>query len=148
MRLLIQRVQRAEVRVDGSVVGQIGRGYCVFVGIAATDTQTTAEKALQKLTELRLMPDPAESTKPFNVPLAPAEGLLLVSQFTLYGDLAKGRRPSFLTASPPDHSAPLFAFMVAQAKQLPHPVASGTFGAMMQVELVNDGPATFWLEIE
>ncbi len=152
MRCVVQRVSRASVTVDGEVTGQIAGGLCVLVGITQTDTTAEADWMADKLLALRVFSD--EQGK-MNLSLNDqGGGVLLISQFTLYGDLKKGTRPSFIRASPPDHSEPLFAYLVervrsaAQVSAAPVTVATGLFGAMMDVELVNDGPVTIVLERE
>jgi D-tyrosyl-tRNA(Tyr) deacylase len=148
VRVVLQRVSRAAVRVDGKTVGQIGRGYVVLVGFAPTDTDATLDWMAEKLLGLRLFGD-AEGK--MNLDLAAVQGaLLVVSQFTLYGDAKKGRRPSFIDAAPPDVAIPLYERFVQLLKERGAGsgvrVETGEFGAMMEVELVNDGPVTLLLE--
>ena len=144
MRLLLQRVTRASVRVDGSVVGEIDRGLLALVGVGHEDTPEVAETLARRTVELRIFEDDEGRT---NRSLADVAGsLLAVSQFTLYADLRKGRRPSFLDAAPPDLGARLYQTYADAVATLGIPVARGIFGADMAVELVNDGPFTIWLD--
>ena len=140
----MQRVSRAAVRVDGRTVGAIGRGFCVLAGFAPSDTEEQLQWMAEKLVGLRLFGD-AEGK--MNLALADVGGtLLVVSQFTLYGDASKGRRPSFIEAAQPDVAIPLYERFVALLRGLGVTVETGEFGAMMDVELVNDGPVTLILE--
>jgi D-tyrosyl-tRNA(Tyr) deacylase len=144
VRLLLQRVTRASVRVDGSVVGEIDRGLLALVGVGHEDTPEVAETLARRTVELRIFEDDEGRT---NRSLADVAGsLLAVSQFTLYADLRKGRRPSFLDAAPPDLGARLYETYADAVATLGIPVARGIFGADMAVELVNDGPFTIWLD--
>lgn len=144
MRALVQRVSEASVVVDGVVVGAIGRGVCVLVGVTHDDTEATAAKLAEKVWRLRILDDDAGF---MNRSLADAGGaVLVVSQFTLYGDTAKGRRPSWQQAAPPEHAEPLVTAFGAALEALGAPVERGVFGAHMQVALVNDGPVTLLLE--
>jgi D-tyrosyl-tRNA(Tyr) deacylase len=141
---LIQRVSGACVRVDGQTVGQIGRGLLVFVGVQRGDDETRADKLLHRLLGYRVFPDAQDR---MNLSVGDVGGgVLLVSQFTLAADTRKGRRPSFSSAATPAEGERLFAYLVEQARAAHPEVATGRFGADMQVELVNDGPVTFWLE--
>ena len=145
MRALVQRVSRASVSVDGEVVGAIGVGLCVLLGVTHDDTEAEARKLADKVWHLRVFPD-AEGT--MNVPLAEAGGeALVVSQFTLYGDTARGRRPSWVAAARPEQAEPLVNVFATALRELGATVATGVFGADMQVELVNDGPVTLLLEL-
>ena len=144
MRLLLQRVSRAEVRVGARVAGHIARGYLLLVGFGHTDTEQQVVWMADKVMGLRLFPDADDK---MNLSLADVSGaLLVVSQFTLYGDASKGRRPSFIDAARPDVAIPLYERFLALLRERGSPVESGEFGAMMDVELVNDGPVTLWLE--
>jgi D-tyrosyl-tRNA(Tyr) deacylase len=148
VRVVLQRVSRAAVRVgvDGKTVGEIGRGFLVLAGFAPTDGDATLEWMAEKILGLRLFGD-AEGK--MNRDLAEVGGgVLVVSQFTLYGDARKGRRPSFIDAAPPEIAIPLYERFVTmlRAKAGSIAVATGEFGAMMEVELVNDGPVTLLLE--
>lgn len=144
MILLIQRVLEASVRVDGETVGQIGRGLLAFVAVEPDDDAATAQRLVDRAVAYRVFEDDAGK---MNRSLADVGGeLLLVSQFTLAADTRKGLRPSFTTAAPPELGRALFAQVVELARAaLPGKVATGRFGADMQVALVNDGPVTFWL---
>lgn len=144
MKALIQRVSRASVEVDGQTVGRIGHGLLVLVGVEKGDTDAQADKLLHKLLNYRVFSD-AQGKMNLNVQQAEGE-LLLVSQFTLAADTQKGLRPSFSSAAPPEEGERLFNYLVAQAKLTSTPIATGEFGADMQVTLVNDGPVTFLLE--
>jgi D-tyrosyl-tRNA(Tyr) deacylase len=140
----LQRVSRAEVRVDGRVTGRIARGYCLLVGFTGADTDAQVAWMAEKVTGLRLFGD---ADGRMNLALAEVGGaVLVVSQFTLYGDAEKGRRPSFIAAARPEVAVPLYERFVAALRERGLAVATGEFGAMMQVELVNDGPVTLWLE--
>ena len=140
MRALIQRVTRASVTVDGEVVGEIGRGLCVFVGVTHSDDEAVAARLALRVWQLRVFDDEAGF---MNVPLAEAGGeVLVVSQFTLYGDTRKGRRPSWAAAARPEQAEPLIDRFSAELAGLGARVATGRFAAHMHVELVNDGPVT------
>jgi D-aminoacyl-tRNA deacylase len=146
VRLLLQRVTRAEVRVAGEVVGAIGPGLVVLVGVAGSDTPTVAETMARKCVELRLFRDDAGLT---NRSLLDVGGqVLAISQFTLLADTSRGRRPSFIRAAPPELGNELYQHFAAAVEALGVTVARGVFGAEMQVELVNDGPMTIWLDSE
>jgi D-tyrosyl-tRNA(Tyr) deacylase len=140
MRVVLQRVARARVVVGEEVVGQIGRGLLVLLGVAHTDTADDVRWLADKVVGLRIFEDAAGK---MNLGLADGGGeVLVVSQFTLYGDCRKGRRPSFLDAAPPELAISLYEAFVHAVRALGIPTATGRFGAMMQVELVNDGPVT------
>ncbi len=147
MRVVLQRVTRAEVRVEGRVTGSIGPGFLVLAGFAPTDTEASLEWMADKILGLRLF---ADAEGKMNRDLSEVQGgVLVVSQFTLYGDASKGRRPSFISAAPPEIAVPLYQKFVAMLRQKSGgtiPVETGEFGAMMEVELVNDGPVTLMLE--
>jgi D-tyrosyl-tRNA(Tyr) deacylase len=144
VRLLLQRVTRAEVRVGGEGVGRIGRGLMVLVGVGRDDDRATVEAMARKTTELRIFGDAEGRT---NRSLADVSGdVLAVSQFTLYADTRKGRRPSLLAAAPPEQGGSIYAAYVAALRDLGVHVECGVFGAEMEVELVNDGPFTVWLD--
>jgi D-aminoacyl-tRNA deacylase len=144
MRALVQRVTGARVRIQGEVVGEIGRGLCVLVGVTHDDDGATADRLAEKVWNLRVF---ADADGVMNVPLADAGGeALVVSQFTLYGDTRRGRRPSWVAAAPPAVAEPLVDAFAAALRALGATVATGRFGADMQVELVNDGPVTLLLE--
>jgi D-tyrosyl-tRNA(Tyr) deacylase len=144
MRALLQRVSRAEVRVDGRVTGRIDAGFVVFVGFTHSDGEDQIAWMADKILGLRVFAD--EDDK-MNRALADVRGaILVVSQFTLYGDAHKGRRPSFIDAARPEHAIPLYERFVAFLRAGGVRVETGEFGARMDVELVNDGPVTIWLE--
>jgi D-aminoacyl-tRNA deacylase len=144
MIALIQRVTRAEVTVDSQIVGAIGRGILALVGVRRGDTTASAERLLERVLTYRIFPD--EQGK-MNLSLRDIQGeLLLVSQFTLAADTQKGTRAGFSTAAAPEDARRLFDYFVDRARAVHGTVASGVFGANMQVSLVNDGPVTFWLE--
>ena len=149
MRVLLQRVSRAEVRVrrpdaDARVAGRIDRGFLLLVGLTHGDGEAQLSWMADKIVGLRLFADGEEK---MNRSLADVDGaLLVVSQFTLYGDAEKGRRPSFVDAARPETAIPLYQRFVALLRERGTPVETGEFGAMMEVELVNDGPVTLWIE--
>lgn len=144
MRAILQRVSRAAVRIDGQVVGQIGQGLFVLLGVGLEDTVEDARWLAEKTVGLRVFND---ADGKMNRDLAEVSGaLLVVSQFTLYGDCRKGRRPSFVTAAGPDKATRLYQEYVDAARALGARVETGRFGAMMEVELVNDGPVTLIVE--
>lgn len=145
MRALVQRVERAQVRVDGEVVGAIGPGLCAFVGVTHTDDDVAARRLAEKLWHLRIFDDDAGQ---MGRSIADTGGaVLVVSQFTLYGDTRKGRRPSWVDAARPEQAEPLVDEVVAVLEGLGAAVATGRFRADMSVELVNDGPVTLMLEV-
>jgi D-tyrosyl-tRNA(Tyr) deacylase len=138
-------VSRASVRVDDVAVDEIGVGLCVLLGVTHDDTETDARKLAEKVWHLRVFPD-ANGT--MNLSLEETGGeALVVSQFTLYGDTARGRRPSWVAAARPEQAEPLVEVFVGALRDLGATVATGVFGADMQVELVNDGPVTLMLEV-
>ncbi len=144
MRAVIQRVTRAKVTVDGDVIGEIGNGLVVLLGIARDDTKVEAAYLVDKIANLRIFDD--EDGK-MNLSVKDVSGaLLIISQFTLYGDVRRGLRPSWIDAAPPEVAGPLYDFFVRQARATVDDVATGKFQAMMQVELVNDGPVTILLD--
>jgi len=144
VRVLLQRVSRAEVRVGDRVTGRIARGFLLLVGVTHTDGEEQLAWMAEKVAGLRLFGD-AEGK--MNLALADVSGaVLVVSQFTLYGDAQKGRRPSFIDAARPEVAEPLYEKFVALLRAQGLAVETGEFGAMMDVELVNDGPVTLWLE--
>jgi D-aminoacyl-tRNA deacylase len=144
MKLVIQRVREARVVVDGATTGAIATGLLVLIGIARSDTASEAEYLVDKILGLRIFPDDAGK---MNRNIQEAGGaLLLVSQFTLYGDCRKGRRPSFDQAAPPEQAAGLYSYFLELAKRGPVPVAAGVFQADMQVHLINDGPVTILID--
>lgn len=144
MRAVVQRVSKARVLVDGEVLGEIGEGLCALVGVTHTDDDTAARKLADKLWHLRVMPD-ADGV--MNRSVADGTGqLLVVSQFTLYGDTSHGRRPSWIAAARPEAAEPLIEVVVGRLRELGATVATGRFRAEMDVELVNRGPVTVLLE--
>jgi D-tyrosyl-tRNA(Tyr) deacylase len=144
MRVLLQRVARAHVTVDGRETGRIGLGFVVLVGFTHGDGDDQVQWMADKIVGLRLF---ADGDGKMNLDITEVAGaLLVVSQFTLYGDAQRGRRPSFIQAAHPDAAVPLYDRFVAALRERAVHVATGEFGAMMQVELVNDGPVTLWLE--
>ena len=144
MRAVVQRVRSARVIVGDEVVGDVGRGLLVLLGVAPTDTAAEVQWLADKVVGLRIF---ADDDGKMNRSVADASGgVLVVSQFTLYGDCRKGRRPSFVGAAAPEVAEPLYEAFLNAVKALGVPTAAGRFGAMMQVELVNDGPVTLILE--
>jgi D-tyrosyl-tRNA(Tyr) deacylase len=144
MRAVVQRVTRAKVTIDGELSGEIGIGLVVLLGIARDDTKLDAAYLVEKIAALRIFDDEAGrmnvSVKDIN------GGLLIVSQFTLYGDVRRGLRPSWIDAAAPEVAEPLYDFFVRQARATITNVATGSFRSMMQVELVNDGPVTILID--
>jgi len=144
MRIVLQRVSRASVTIEGRTAGSIERGFCLLVGFTHTDAPAVCDWMAEKIAGLRLFSD-AEGK--MNVGLVEAGGaVLVVSQFTLYGDTAKGRRPSFIDAARPEVAVPLYEHFLQALRTRGLPVETGEFGAMMDVALVNDGPVTLILE--
>jgi D-tyrosyl-tRNA(Tyr) deacylase len=145
VRAVVQRVARASVTTDGSVIAAVGRGLCVLVGVTHDDDAGRARRLAAKLWNLRILDDAAGV---MNRSIAEAGGeILVVSQFTLYGDTGRGRRPSWIAAAPPELAEPLVETLVAALRALGATVATGRFGADMQVALVNDGPVTVIVEV-
>jgi D-tyrosyl-tRNA(Tyr) deacylase len=146
MRVVLQRVSEASVTIGGTTVGRIGRGFLLLVGFSTADTTAEVSWMADKVAGLRLFTD---ADGKMNLDLAAVAGeVLVVSQFTLYGDASKGRRPSFIAAARPEIAIPLYEAMIAELKLRGLTVASGEFGADMQVALLNDGPVTLLLERE
>jgi D-tyrosyl-tRNA(Tyr) deacylase len=144
MRIVLQRVKKARVEVGETITGSIGLGLLVLLGIARTDSNKDADYLVDKIVNLRIFPDAAGK---MNRSVREAGGsLLVVSQFTLYGDCRKGRRPSFDLAAAPAQAEALYRYFLEQARKTGIPVETGTFQAMMQVHLVNDGPVTIICE--
>ena len=144
MKAVLQRVSRAKVTVDGEIIGEIGKGILVLLGVANADSEKEANYLLEKTVNLRIFEDAAEK---MNLSLLDVKGeLLVVSQFTLYGDTRKGRRPSYIEAAPPEKANQLYEFFVSEARKQISKVETGKFQAMMDVELVNDGPVTILLD--
>ena len=146
MRAVVTRVSSASVTIDGAVVGEIGKGYLVLLGVAPEDTEETAVKLADKICNLRVFED--ENGK-MNLGLDQIGGeVLVVSQFTLYGNCRKGRRPSFTDAAPPELGNELYEAFLQECEALGYPPQHGRFGADMQVESINDGPVTLWLDTQ
>ncbi|HET6761949.1 MAG TPA: D-aminoacyl-tRNA deacylase [Gemmatimonadaceae bacterium] len=144
MRVLLQRVSRAEVRIGDRKAGSIEKGFLLLVGFTHGDTPEKVDWMAEKTSGLRLFGD---ADGKMNLPLSDVGGsVLVVSQFTLYGDTEKGKRPSFIDAARPEVAIPLYDRFLAALRERGLRVESGEFGAMMEVELVNDGPVTLWLE--
>jgi len=144
MRAVVQRVTRARVTVDREIVGEIEQGLVVLLGVAHDDTKADADYLAPKIASLRIFDD---SEGRMNVSLKDIDGgLLVVSQFTLYGDVRRGLRPSWSDAAPPEIAEPLYEYFVESSRRVVTRVATGSFRKMMQVELVNDGPVTLMLD--
>ncbi len=144
MKALIQRVKRASVTIDGEVYSKIGHGLLIFLGVEKGDERSNAENLAEKLVKLRVFEDENEK---MNYSILDVSGeMLIVSQFTLCGDCKKGTRPSFDKSAPPDIANELYEYFVTQIKTLNVPSQTGKFAAMMDVELINDGPVTFMVE--
>ena len=140
MRFVIQRVTESSVKVDGEVIGKIGKGFMVLIGVADSDTKDTADKMLKKMLGLRIFEDENGKT---NLALKDVDGeLLLISQFTLYANCRKGNRPSFIEAGAPDEANKLYEYIISEASKQVPVVEHGIFGADMKVSLENDGPFT------
>lgn len=144
MRLLIQRVSKATVKVEGECVGKINKGFLVFLGITHEDTKDNVDYLVNKLYNLRVFEDENEK---MNLSIKDINGeILIVSQFTLYADTSHGNRPSFINAAKPDKANELYEYFIEKAKQTGIKIEAGIFGADMKVELLNDGPVTILLE--
>lgn len=144
MRAIVQRVSRAEVRVDGKCLGRIGLGFAVLLGVARDDAEADAEFIADRILGLRVFADPAGK---MNLALAAVDGaLLVISQFTLLADTSGGRRPSFIGAAPPELARPLYEHFLSLARRRGVKVEAGEFGAHMELALVNDGPVTIILD--
>ncbi len=144
MRAVLQRVTRARVRVEGEIVGEINAGLVILLGIAHDDTESDVKYLVEKITGLRIFDD---TEGRMNLSVAETGGaLLVVSQFTLYGDVRRGRRPSWSEAAAPEKAEPLYESFIAAARRSVERVATGSFRRMMQIELVNDGPVTILIE--
>ena len=144
MRAVVQRVTRAKVTVDDKLIGEIGKGLVVLLGIARDDTKLDAAYLAEKICALRIFDDDEGK---MNLSVKDAHGgVLIVSQFTLYGDVRRGLRPSWIEAAAPEVAEPMYEFFVRQVRAAVSEVATGSFRAMMQVELVNDGPVTILLD--
>jgi D-tyrosyl-tRNA(Tyr) deacylase len=144
MRAVVQRVSRAQVAVDGEIVGEIDRGLLVLLGVAHADTEADADYLADKIVGLRIFED--ENGKMNLDTAATGGGILVVSQFTLYGDVRRGKRPSFDAAASPERARQLYEYFVDRIRAAGFPCQTGRFQEMMQVELVNDGPVTILLD--
>ena len=144
MRAVVQRVSRASVRVNAETVGQIEKGLVVLLGIAVGDTREAADYLAEKVTSLRVFTDREGK---MNLSVGEVQGAVLaVSQFTLYGDVRRGRRPSYIRAATPEEAEPLYEYFLKALRDRGFPVESGVFRAMMELELVNDGPVTILID--
>lgn len=144
MKFVIQRVNEASCKVDGNIIGEIQKGFCVFIGVSNEDNQEIADKMVKKLVGLRIFEDENGKT---NLALSDVDGsLLLISQFTLYADCKKGFRPSFINAGAPDMANQLYEYIIAKCKESIPNVQTGSFGADMKIALENDGPFTIVLD--
>ncbi|MFI5263801.1 MAG: D-aminoacyl-tRNA deacylase [Candidatus Kapaibacterium sp.] len=146
MRLLIQRVSHAKVTVSERVIGEIGPGLLIFLGVGVGDTEETCSEMAEKASRLRIFEDDAEK---MNLDVTSVSGsVLVISQFTLYADTRKGNRPSFTGAAKPEEGKKLYEFFIRKMREIlgENKVAEGMFGAMMDVELINDGPVTIWMD--
>ena len=144
MRAVLQRVTEATVRVDGEVVGSIGKGFFILLGVSDEDNEAVADKLADKICKLRIFEDENGKT---NLALSDVQGsLLLISQFTLYADCKKGNRPSFINAGSPDYANELYNYIIEECKKEVPVVEKGEFGADMKVSLCNDGPFTIVLD--
>ena len=144
MKFVIQRVTEANVKVEGQVIGEIGKGFLVLVGVGQNDTREIADKMIKKMIGLRIFEDENGKT---NLSLADVNGqLLLISQFTLYANCRKGYRPSFIEAGAPDMASDMYEYIISECKKSVPVVERGIFGADMKVSLVNDGPFTILLD--
>lgn len=144
MKFIIQRVKHAQVAVDGEIIGKIGQGFLVLIGISNEDTKEIADKMIKKLIGMRIFSDKNDK---INLSLESVKGeLLLISQFTLYADCKKGNRPSFINAGAPDMANALYEYIIEESKKQVPIVETGSFGADMKVELLNDGPFTIILD--
>ena len=144
MRAVIQRVSRAQVAVDGEIVGEVGHGLLVLLGVTHADTEADASYLAEKITGLRIFDD--ENGRMNLDVSAIGGGVLVVSQFTLYGDVRRGKRPSFDAAAPPQQARHLYEFFIERIRAAGIPCQTGRFREMMEVELVNDGPVTILLD--
>lgn len=146
MRAVVTRVSEAAVSIGGKPVGSIGRGFLILLGIAPCDTKKEATKLAEKVLGLRVFKDAEDK---MNLGLEAVDGqVLVVSQFTLYGNVRKGRRPSFVGAAGPEIAIPLYEFFLEECRRLGYPAQHGEFGADMQVSSVNDGPVTIWVDTD
>ena len=150
MKIVVQRVKKACVKVEGEVIGEIASGFLILLGITHGDSEAQADKLVEKISKLRVFEDPSTDSGQagkMNNNIADTKGdILVISQFTLYGDCRKGNRPSFIKAARPEVAEPLYQYFVKKIREKGIGVKTGKFGAYMEVELVNDGPTTFILE--
>lgn len=146
MRAILQRVSRASVTIDGEVHGQIGKGFLILLGVHESDTTAEADVLIDKCAGLRIFEDADEK---MNLALADVEGaVLVISNFTLYGDCRRGKRPSFSSAARPETANPLYEYFIEGIRARGIPVETGVFGADMKVELLNDGPVTIFMDTD
>ena len=146
MRALIQRVKRASVTINSQIIGKINEGLLIFLGVGEDDTEKQVQYLVEKCTGLRIFTDEQDK---MNLSVKDIKGeILVVSQFTLYGDCKKGKRPSFVRAARPETAIPLYESFIAHCKNTGLNIQTGEFGADMQIELINDGPVTIWLDTE
>ena len=146
MRALIQRVKRASVTINSQITGKINEGLLIFLGVGEDDTEKQVQYLVEKCTGLRIFTDEQDK---MNLSVKDIKGeILVVSQFTLYGDCKKGKRPSFVRAARPETAIPLYESFIAHCKNTGLNIQTGEFGADMQLELINDGPVTIWLDTE
>ena len=146
MRALIQRVKRASVTINSEVTGKINNGLLIFLGVGEDDTEKQVQYLVEKCTGLRIFTDEQDK---MNLSVKDINGeILIVSQFTLFGDCKKGKRPSFVRAARPETAIPLYESFIAHCKNTGLNVQTGEFGADMQIERINDGPVTIWLDTE
>ena len=144
MKVLLQRVRKADVAVDSEIIGEIGEGLLIFLGVCASDDEACADRLVKKIAALRIFPD---DTGKSNLSITDINGeILVISQFTLYADTKKGNRPSFIEAAPPAHANELYEYFVAACQGRFAKTAHGSFGADMKVSLINDGPYTVTIE--
>ncbi len=146
MRALLQRVSSAKVEVEGKVTGQIGKGLLVFLGIGEEDTEKEVNKLVDKIARLRIFEDAQGKMNLSAIDLG--LGALVISQFTLFADCKKGRRPNFIGAASPARAQTLYRLFIRKLSEVLEPVTEGVFGAHMDVQLVNDGPVTIWLDTD
>lgn len=146
MRVVIQRVKQGQVTVAGEVIGRCGKGYVILVGVGHGDSQKEADFLANKIANLRVFEDAQGKMNLSALDLTPLAELLVISQFTLYADTRKGRRPSFVDSAPPDLALPLFEYFVEKLRTTGLPVETGRFGAEMLVDIQNDGPVTILMD--
>jgi D-tyrosyl-tRNA(Tyr) deacylase len=145
MRLVVQRVKEASVTIDNNVVGKINKGFLIYVGITDTDTELEVEKLAKKISTIRIFED---SEGKMNLDITKVEGeILVISQFTLYADMKRGNRPSFIKAARPEHAIPLYELFISLLRENHH-VEAGVFGADMKIHSINDGPVTIIYDTE